>query len=43
MVGHTNIILKYANWKVRLAESVKAGYNVGDVILTALRNILKKR
>jgi uncharacterized protein (DUF1330 family) len=41
--GHTNLTLTCANWEVTQAESIIAGYNISDAIVSALKNILKKR
>jgi hypothetical protein len=39
---HTNLTLTCANWEVTQAESIIAGYNISQAIVTALKNILKK-
>jgi hypothetical protein len=41
--GHTNLTLTCANWEVTQAESIIVGYNIGESIVIALKNILKKR
>jgi hypothetical protein len=41
--GHTNLTLTCANLEVIQAESIIAGYNITDLIITVLKKILKKR